>query len=125
MMVFCRNESKNLLICFLSNDFLEFFLILFFIEVMSMVSLVVDFLIVEVVKLLIYIMCVLFGVIGNFLVIIMLIKLRGKKICMIDFFLINLVIVDLGFLLLIFLMGVVRERVFLNWFFGKFVCFYF
>lgn len=89
-----------------------------------MASLVADSPTVEAAKLSIYTTCALFGVIGNLLVIIMLTKLRGKKTRMTDFFLINLAIADLGFLLLTFPMGAVRERAPLNWPFGKFVCLY-
>lgn len=110
--------------CLPSNDSLEPLSTLLFTEATSMASLVADSPTVEAAKLSIYTTCALFGVIGNLLVIIMLTKLRGKKTRMTDFFLINLAIADLGFLLLTFPMGAVRERAPLNWPFGKFVCLY-
>lgn len=83
-----------------------------------------DSLPVEIVKLAMYAMCTLFGVIGNALVIAILIRLRGRKTRVTDFYLINLAIADLGSLLLVFPVGATRERAPLKWPFGEFVCLY-
>lgn len=85
-----------------------------------------DSLPVEVVKLAVYSMCTLFGVIGNALVITILIRLvKGKKTRLTDFYLINLAVADLGCLLLVFPIAATRQRVPFNWPFGEFVCLYF
>ena len=123
-MALCRNESKPLSTCLPKNDSLEPASTLLFTETTSSANLVADSPIVEAVKLSIYTTCALFGVIGNLIVIMILTKLKGKKTGMTDFFLINLAIADLGFLLLTFPMGAVRERAPLSWPFGKFVCLY-
>lgn len=81
-----------------------------------------DSLPIEIVKLATYATCALFGVIGNILVIVILIRLRGNRTRVVDFYLKNLAIADLGFLLLTFPIGATRERVPLNWPFGEFVC---
>lgn len=123
-MELCRNESKNLSTCLPNNDSLEVSSTLHFSESTSSDNLVADSPIVEAAKLSIYTTCALFGVIGNLLVIIILTKLRRKKSHMIDLFFINLGMADLGFLLLTFPMGAVRERAPLSWPFGKIVCLY-
>ena len=123
-MALCKNESNNLSTCLPNNGSLEPPSTLLFTETTSSANLVADSTTVEAVKLSLYTTCALFGIIGNLLVIIILTKLRGKKARVTDFFLINLAIADLGFLLLTFPMGAVRERAPLSWPFGKFVCLY-
>ena len=124
-MELCRDESKNLSTCRPNNDSLEISSTLpVSSKTTSSANLAEDSVPVEVAKLSIYSTCALFGVIGNLLVIIILTKLRGKKTRMTDFFLINLAIADLGFLLLTFPMGAARERAPSGWPFGKFVCLY-
>ena len=124
-MALCRDESKNLSTCRPNNDSLEISSTLpVSLETTSSANLAEDSVPVEATTLSTYTTCALFGVIGNLLVIIILKKLRGKKTRMTDFFLINLAIVDLGYLLLTFPMGATRERVPFGWPFGKFVCLY-
>ena len=124
-MALCRDESKNLSTCLPNNDSMEISSTLpVSSETTSSANLAEDSVPVEAAKLSIYTTCALFGVIGNLLVIIILTKLRGKKTRMTDFFLINLAIADLGYLLLTFPMGAARERAPFGWPFGKFVCLY-
>lgn len=123
-MALCKNESKNLSTCHPSNDSLEISSTLLVSETTSSANLAEDSVPVEAAKLSIYTTCALFGVIGNLLVIVILTKLRGKKTRITDFFLINLAIADLGYLLLTFPMGAARERARFGWPFGKFVCLY-
>lgn len=107
-MVHCRNRSENF-----SNW-----------SSPSNISLESTSLLMEIVKPAIYAMCELFGIIGNVLVIITLIRLRGKITRVTDFYLINLAIADLGSLLLVFPIVATRERLPMNWPFGEFVCLY-
>ena len=79
---------------------------------------------VEVVKLTLYASCSLFGVIGNILVTVILIRIKAKETRVMDFYLINLAIADLGTLLLAFPIAATRERLPSNWPFGEFVCLY-
>ena len=79
---------------------------------------------VEVVKLTLYAACALFGVIGNFLVTVILIRIKAKETRVMDFYMINLAIADLGTLLLAFPITATRERLPFNWPFGEFVCLY-
>ena len=123
-MAHCRDESKNLSTCRSNNDSPEPTSTSLVPETPSSANLAEDSLPVEAAKLSIYTTCALFGVIGNLLVIIILTKLRGKKTRVTDFFLINLAIADLGYLLLTFPMGATRERAPSDWPFGKFVCLY-
>lgn len=104
-----------------SYNFIGFILFFFY----GIKSDLVELLLVEVVKLIFYVICVLFGVIGNILVIIILNRIKVKEICVMDFYMINLVIVDLGILLLVLLFIVMCERFFNDWLFGKIVCLYF
>jgi len=124
-MALCRNENKNLSTCRPNNGSLEISSTLpVSFETTSSANLAEDSVPVGAAKLSTYTTCALFGVIGNLLVIIILTKLRGKKTRMTDFFLINLAIADLGYLLLTFPMGAARERAPKSWPFGKFVCLY-
>ena len=123
-MALCKNENKSLSTCRPNNESLEPSSTLLFSETTSSANLAKDSAPVEAAKLSIYTTCALFGVIGNVLVVIILTKVKGKKTRMTDFFLINLAIADLGFLLLTFPMGAARERAPLGWPFGKFVCLY-
>ena len=77
---------------------------------------------VEVVKLTLYGACALFGVIGNILVTVILIRIKAKETRVMDFYMINLAIADLGTLLLVFPNTATRERLPFNWPFGEFAC---
>jgi len=124
-MALCRDESKNVSTCRPNNDSLETSSTLpVSLGTTRSANLAEDSVPVEATTLSTYTTCALFGVIGNLLVIIILKKLRGKTTRMTDFFLINLAIADLGYLLLTFPMGATRERVPFSWPFGKFVCLY-
>ena len=119
-MALCANESKHLSTCRPNNDSLESSGS----STLSSANFDADSSSVEAAKLSIYTTCALFGVIGNLLVIIILTKIKGKKTRTTDFFLKNLAIADLGYLLLTFPIGATRERVPFGWPFGKFVCLY-
>lgn len=124
-MALCGNESKSLSTCRPSNNSFNYTpSTILLSETTSSTNFDEDSLSVEAAKLSIYTTCALFGVIGNLLVIIILKKLKGKKTRMTDFFLINLAVADLGYLLLTFPMGAARERAPHGWPFGKFVCLY-
>ena len=80
---------------------------------------------VEVVKLTLYATCASFGVIGNILVTIILNRIKVKETRVMDFYMINLAIADLGTLLLALPFTATRERLPNDWPFGKIVCLYF
>lgn len=107
-MVHCRNRSENF-----SNW-----------SSPSNISLESTSLFVEIAEPAIYATCELFGIVGNALVIITLIRLRGKITRVTDFYLLNLAIADLGSLLLVFPIVATRERLPWDWPFGEFVCLY-
>lgn len=77
----------------------------------------------SIIKLSVEVFIVFFGIFGNVLVVVV-VKGLGKKKMVIDFYFLNLVIVDFGILLILFLLVVIKENVLMNWFFGEFVCFY-
>lgn len=77
----------------------------------------------DIMKLLTEVIIVLFGMIGNVLVIIVTKKL-GKQKKSEDHYLQNLAIADIGVLLLAFPLAVVKEKKPLNWPFEEFVCRY-
>lgn len=77
----------------------------------------------DIMKLFTEVIIVLFGIIGNVLVIIVIKKL-GKKKKNEDNYLQNLAIADIGVLLLAFPLVVVKEKKPLHWPFGEFVCRY-
>ena len=74
-------------------------------------------------KLTFEVLIVLFGVIGNVLVVIVINRL-GKKKQPSDFYVQNLAIADLGILTLTFSLGVIKEKEPFNWPFGEFPCRY-
>ncbi|XP_022787795.1 galanin receptor type 1-like [Stylophora pistillata] len=80
---------------------------------------------VEVVKLTLYASCASFGVIGNILVTVILNRIKVKETRVMDFYMINLAIADLGTLLLALPFAATRERLPNYWPFGEFVCLYF
>ena len=77
---------------------------------------------VESLKLGLEVLIALFGVVGNFLVTVVICRMRKKKPT--DLYLLNLAIADLGFLLLTFPLGVIKEKLPLNWPLGEFTCLY-
>lgn len=76
-----------------------------------------------VLKLTFQVLITLFGVIGNVLVVIITSRL-GRRRKPTDFYIQNLALADLGFLLLTFPIAAVKEKVPLNWPFGEFACNY-
>ena len=80
---------------------------------------------VEIVKSTLYATCGVFGVVGNILTTIILTKIKAKETRVMDFYMINLAIADLGTLLLAFPITAIRERLPNDWPFGEFVCLYF
>ena len=78
---------------------------------------------VEIFKLTFEVLIVLFGVIGNFLVVVVISRL-GKKKQPTDFYVQNLAIADLGILTFTFSLGVIKEKAPHNWPFGEFACRY-
>ena len=80
---------------------------------------------VEIVKSTLYATCGVFGVVGNILTTIILTKIKTKETRVMDFYMINLAIADLGTLLLAFPITAIRERLPNDWPFGEFVCLYF
>ena len=79
----------------------------------------------EIVKSTLYATCGVFGVVGNILTTIILTKIKAKETRVMDFYMINLAIADLGTLLLAFPITAIRERLPNDWPFGEFVCLYF
>ena len=77
--------------------------------------------VVEIFKLIFQVLIALFGVTGNFLVVIVVSR-RGKKKQLTDFYVQNLAIADLGTLTFTFSLGVIKEKAPYNWPFGEFVC---
>ena len=77
----------------------------------------------EIFKLTFEVLIALFGVIGNFLVVIIISRL-GKKKQATDFYVQNLAIADLGTLTFTFSLGVIKEKTPFNWPFGEFACCY-
>ena len=80
---------------------------------------------VEIVKSTLYATFGVFGVVGNILTTIILTKIKAKETRVMDFYMINLAIADLGTLLLAFPITAIRERLPNDWPFGEFVCLYF
>ncbi|RMX44180.1 hypothetical protein pdam_00002491 [Pocillopora damicornis] len=80
---------------------------------------------VEILKSTLYATCGVFGVVGNILTTIILTKIKAKETRVMDFYMINLAIADLGTLLLAFPITAIRERLPNDWPFGEFVCLYF
>ena len=87
------------------------------------VSVAIDMPLVEPLKLGLEVLIALFGVVGNVLVTVVICRM-GKKKKPADFYLLNLAIADLGFLLLTFPLGVIKETFPLNWPLGEFSCLY-
>ena len=77
----------------------------------------------EIFKLTFEVLIALFGVIGNFLVVIVISRL-GKKKQTTDFYVQNLAIADLGTLTFTFSLGVIKEKAPFNWPFEEFACRY-
>ena len=75
----------------------------------------------DIFKLTFEVLIALFGVIGNFLVVIVISRL-GKKKQPTDFYLQNLAIADLGTLTFTFSLGVIKEKAPHNWPLGEFAC---
>ena len=86
-------------------------------------SLTMEIPLVESLKLGLEVLIALFGVVGNLLVTFVICRM-GKKKKPTDFYLLNLAIADLGFLLLTFPLGVIKEKLPLNWPLGEFSCLY-
>ena len=103
----CRNTSNFSL----ANDSLAFS------EEGEMPSMEID------IKLTFEVLIACFGVIGNFLVVIVISRL-GKKKQPTDFYVQNLAIADLGILTFTFSLGVIKEKAPFNWPFGEFACCY-
>ena len=78
---------------------------------------------VEILKLTLEVLIVLFGVIGNGLVVTVINKLGEKKQPG-DFYVQHLAIADLGILTFTFSLGVIKEKARFNWPFGEFACRY-
>ena len=78
---------------------------------------------VEALKLSFEVFIALFGVVGNVFVTVIISRL-GKKKTAADFYLLNLAIADLGFLLLTLPLSVIKEKVPFNWPLGEFFCLY-
>jgi len=78
---------------------------------------------VESLKLGLEVLIALFGVVGNVLVTAVICRM-GKKKKPVDLYLLNLAIADLGFLLLTFPLGVIKEKLPFNWPQGEFACLY-
>ena len=78
---------------------------------------------VESLKLGLEVLIALFGVVGNVLVTAVICRM-GKKKKPVDLYLLNLAIADLGFLLLTFPLGVIKEKLPFNWPLGEFACLY-
>ena len=79
--------------------------------------------VVKIFKLTFEVLIALFGVIGNFLVVIVISRL-GKKKQPTDFYVQNLAIADLGILTFTFSLGVIKEKAPFNWPFVEFACRY-
>lgn len=82
-----------------------------------------DIPLVESLKLGLEVLIALFGVVGNVLVTVVICQM-GKKKKPADFYLLNLAIADLGFLLFTFPLGLIKEKLPLNWPLGEFSCLY-
>ncbi|XP_022787788.1 prolactin-releasing peptide receptor-like [Stylophora pistillata] len=80
---------------------------------------------VEVIKIMLYATWGLFGVLGNILTTVILSKIKAKETRVMDFYMINIALADLGTLLLAFPMTAIRERLPNDWPFGEIVCLYF
>lgn len=78
---------------------------------------------VESLKLGLEVLIALFGVVGNVLVTAVICRM-GKKKKPVDLYLLNLAIADLGFLLLTFPLGVIKEKLPFSWPLGEFACLY-
>lgn len=109
MLMMLVEFMENCIIWYCLNMIVNFFFLVN--EIMIMVWRMVELFFVDILKLSFEGLIVMFGVVGNLLVVIFIIGF-GKKKLLIDFFLLNLVIVDFGILLLLFLFIVIREKVF-------------
>lgn len=86
-------------------------------------SVSMDIPLVESLKLGLEVLIAFFGVLGNVLVTVVICRM-GKKKKQADFYLLNLAIADLGFLLFTFPLGVIKEKLPFNWPLGEFSCLY-
>ena len=77
----------------------------------------------EIFKLTFEVLIALFGIIGNFLVVIVISRLGKKKQATV-FYVQNLAIADLGTLTFTFSLGVIKDKAPFNWPFGEFACRY-